>query len=664
MIDERMLRMNPWIVREQELMQRGKQGFGEAWAPTAKIALASYIKDLLAQMSGSSWDDDAVTAFCECISPITLQPSAPPAPWPPAFMSEVEASLLNSEDHEYPVADWFIGDALFEALVARAQPSDGLGVARLLASNSTRLFAFADRVASSSTGELDIIVVAMRTFVQDESSQPESHLLPGRREALGPALESWAAETDLGAVWDRREWMGLDMLPERLAILTPLAAAKPTEFLALIEEISPLPLQQGTLHWRSITLDLDKVLGLLEKAPVVIDQQSGQWNRKVVAPLLLEIAFDLVRQLNNYRQDDGQPLATGAELADLAQSIINKTLARPDGIQLVARWMQYQVYHAAFRAQDRNFESVFNASLTALAGTPLSAEDVYPHLSTEYPKGGGLLYQLSDEAGNDAYERLVLAAMMVQERVEKRLGQPNSALRPSLLSVMRKARKPFAVGFREVMPAWRHHVFANLYVAEVEPAKAWRNDFNLFALERRASLHHSYSDDNSLMAPSLFLGGVALSIIDRCLEANEESPLRQQALAVWRTVFEATRLLFTHWSLSSDAWRSVAAALFARYPACLRAHAPADQSQEHAAESLALLGGDEALVATALANLLNNGMDATAICGAATNVDAMKRRIQNYLGWEGSAGSRTLAGGVSSYLAKNFVGRTSPPAHS
>ena len=101
-----------------------------------------------------------------------------------------------------------------------------------------------------------------------------------------------------------------------------------------------------------------------------------------------------------------------------------------------------------------------------------------------------------------------------------------------------------------------------------------------------------------------------------------------------------------------------------RYPACLRAHAPADQSQEHAAESLALLGGDEALVATALANLLNNGMDATAICGAPTNVDAMKRRIQNYLGWEGSAGSRTLAGGVSNYLAKNFVGRTSPPAHS
>lgn len=659
MIDERLLRMNPWIVREQELVHRGKQGFVEVWAPTARNALIGYVMDLLAQMSGSSEGDDAVTAFCERISPLTLQPSASHVSWPPTFMSEVEASLRNSEDHEYPVADWFLGNALFEALVARAQPSDGLAVARMLASNSTRLFAFTDRVANASTSELGTIVLAMRAFVLDECSRPESHLLPGRRESLGPALESWAAESDLGAVWDSREWMGLDMLPERLGILTPLAAVKPIEFLALIEEISPLPLQQGTLQWRSITLDLDKVLGLLEKAPVVIDQQSEKWNKKVVAPLLLEIAFDLITQLSNYRQDDGQPLATEAELAGHAQSIINKTLARLDGIQLVARWMQYQVYHATFRAVDGNFESVFNASLTALAGSQLRAEDVYPHLSEEYPNGGGLISQLSDEEGKDAYERLILAAMIVQERVENGLTQPNSKLRLSLLSLMRKARKPFTVGYREVMPSWRHHVVANLYVAEVEPAKTWLDDFNLFALERRASLHYSYSDDNTLMIPSLFFGGVALSIIDRCLGANEGSPLRQQALTVWGTAFEATRLLFTHWSLSSDAWRNVATALFARYPGCLAAHAPTDPSQVPAIQPLAQLGGDEALVASALANLLNNGMNAAAICGTPTHVDIMKRRIQNYLDWEGSAGSRNLPGGVSSYLAKNFVDRTS-----
>src|SRR6201999_4289427 len=107
----------------------------------------------------------------------------------------------------------------------------------------------------------------------------------------------------------------------------------------------------------------------------------------------------------------------------------------------------------------------------------------------------------------------------------------------------------------EVMPTWRHRVFADIYVAEAEAARSWREDFDLFAPERRAALHFSYFDDNSLMAPSLFLAGVGLSLIDRCLEAEKKPQLLQQGMVVWRTVFEATQLLFTHWSLSNDAWR-------------------------------------------------------------------------------------------------------------
>lgn len=660
MIDKRLLQLNGWISEEQDRVNRGRQGTSEPWGAAARAALAEYFKNMLAQMPKEPPDEDTISPFVQQFSPTAIQsPAGSADPWPAAIMGDIEVSLLSPGDHDRPIADWLIASALFDALVSRGQPSaDGVNVARLLAENSTRVRAFAEIVGASSIGELGVVVAAIRTFIRDECSRPESHLSPGRRSALGPALEAWAAEPDFGAVWDTRVWMGLDMLPERLGMLAPLAAVQPTEFLPLIEEIHPFPLQEGCFYWRSITFDLDKVLEMLELAPLVIDQQSGLWNRKVVAPLLLQTAFGVIRELSTHRQHNGTPLADSAELAGIAQTIIERALKRSDGVQLVFRWMRHQVYAATSRAPDPTFEAIFNASLAAFAQSKVDAADLYPLMTKEYPKGGVFPAQLAYEEANVAYEQLVLSAMLVQERVLKGADHREESLRPSFIALLRNARDPFSVRYGEMMPSWRHRVFANIYVAEAEAAKSWRQDFDLFAPERRAALHYSYFDDNSLMAPSLFLAGVGLSLIDLCLEADEKSPLSYQGIAVWRTVFEATQLLFTHWSLSNDAWRNVAASLFARYPGCLRTLSPSDSSKEQPVQWLSLLGRDEGLVANALANMLNNGMDAGAVCGFGPAVEEMKRRMQNYLEWEGGAGSRVLNRGVRKYLVKNFVGGT------
>lgn len=656
MIDKRLLQLNGWILEEQGWVDHGRQEASEPWWGAARMALAEYFKNLLAQMSKKPADEDTISPLIQQFSPTAIpSPAGLTDLWPAEIMGDIEVSLLNPSDHDRPISDWLIATALFDALVSRGQPSaDGVNMARLLAGNSTRVRAFAEIVGGASIGELGVVVAAMRTFIREECSRPESHLLPGRHSALGPALEAWAAEKDFGAVWDTRVWMGLDMLPERLGMLMPLAAVQPTAFLPLIEEIHPFPLQESCFHWRSVTLDLDKVLEMLERAPVIIDQQSELWNRKVTAPLLLQAAFGVIRELGTYRQHDGTPLAETSELADIAQTVINRALKRPDGMQLVSRWMQHQVYAAASRASDSTFEAVFNASLAAFARSKVSATDVYPLMTKEFPKGGVFPVQLADDEANRAYEQLVLAVMLLKERVDHQ----EASLRPSFISLLRNARAPFSVRYGEVMPSWRHRVFAHIYVAEAESAKTWREDFDFFAPERRAALHYSYFDDYSLMAPSLFLAGVGLSLIDLCLEADDKSPLPHQGIVVWRTVFEATQLLFTHWSLSNDAWRNVAASLFARYPGCLRALSSSDSSTEQPVQWLSLLGRDEGLVANALANLLNNGMDADVICGSGPAVEEMKRRMQNYLEWEDGAGSRALNRGVRGYLVKNFVGRT------
>ncbi|RFB68600.1 MULTISPECIES: hypothetical protein [unclassified Herbaspirillum] len=659
MIDKRLLKLNSWISEEQDQVNHGRQGTSEPWGAAVRAALAEFFQNLLAQMPKAPANEGIISSVVQQFLPTAIEPPADFADqWPATIIDDINVSLLNPSDHGRPIADWFIASALFDALVSRKQPSvDGVHVARMLAENSTRVLAFSEIVGASSIVELGVVTAAMRTFIQDECSRPESHLLPSRRSALGPAMEVWAAEADFGAVWDTRVWMGLDMLPERLGMLAPLAAARPIELLPLIEEIRPFPLQEGCFYWRSITYDLDKVLEMLERAPLVIDEQSGLWNRNVVAPLLLQTAFGVIRELGIHRKNDGTPLAHSTELANIAHTIIERALMRPDGVQLVSRWMRHQVHVAASRSEDSIFEAVFNATLAAFAQSKVDAADVYPSMSEEPPEHGVFPSQLADDDASNAYEQLVLAAMLVQERVLKGEGRREASFRPSFIALLRKARSPFSVRYGEVMPTWRHRVFAKIYMAEDEVAESWREDFDLFAPEQRAALHYSYFDDNSLMAPSLFLAGVGLSLIDCCLEADEKSPLSCQGIVVWRAVFEATQLLFTHWSLSNDVWRNVAASLFARYPGCLRALNPADLSKEQPAQLLSRLGGDEGLVANALANLLNNGMDAAIICGSGPEVTEMKLRMQNYLAWEGEAGSRALNRGVRSYLVKNFVGR-------
>lgn len=247
----------------------------------------------------------------------------------------------------------------------------------------------------------------------------------------------------------------------------------------------------------------------------------------------------------------------------------------------------------------------------------------------------------------------MLAVMLEQERAAGKSAPVYSALRSSLLDLLRQARSAFDPRYREAIPSWRHHVFSELYLAESDPPKDWRADFGKFAAERRASMHYTYGDRHSQASPSLFLAGVALGAMQRCASLEEGSALRQHAFPLWEEVFEATHLHFTHPSLADEHWRKVAAGLFARYPECLDARG-ASRVQPDGIQWLKQLGKDEALFATAVANLLANGLQIGSIAGPENDQEELKKRIRDYLAWEGGAGSRNLYPGVVAILSKNM----------
>jgi hypothetical protein len=442
------------------------------------------------------------------------------------------------------------------------------------------------------------------------------------------------------------------MYPERPGLLMPLADAAPSEVLPLLEELQLHPLIKSTLYWRSISADLDKVLTLLEAAPTPFDQK-GKWNRKVVAALLLELAFAWLTQLADLRQDNGNPVVSKEELEGLAKKIVERTCNRADGIRLLTAWTPYQLYIARSRADSHGFEAIFNVTLTALVESSVSLQEVYPRLSTSEVPGGELHPQLEYDQASNAFDQLTLAAMLMRERVEKRLAQPDSALRPSFLSLMRLARHPFAPLYGEAVPSWRHYAYAELYLKESDLVKAWRADFDSFSVERRTRMHWSYTEDRSLMEPSIFISSVGLSLIDMCLEPNRTSNHRDVALSMWHEVFEATRQHFTHGWVSADSWRQVATALFAKYPACFNSQEVGSSYAPQ--EWLQLLGGDELLHGIAVAHLIANGMPLATIAPDPGELSELRHRIQSYVEWGASAGSRTLSTGIVKYLQENVL---------
>lgn len=648
-IDSRLMQHEYVVRREQEQVQRGKAAASQPWAPALRAALSAHMQDLLQFLSSKPWQDELIADFCDHI-PLPAAPAG--SQWPDELRAQVALSLRIPPEQERPEADWLIGLALFDALVARNVSSDGPNLARVLSPNATRILAFADAFREATPEQSASVLAALQAFVLDERAPPEKHVFVRDAQHMTEALKQWAAVDDIAEVWDSRIWRGLDIFPERVGILMPLADARQAEVLPLLEELQVLPLIESTLHWRSISADLEKVLTLLDAAPTPFDQ-SGKWNKKVVAALLLELAFEHLTQLAGLRQDNGDPLVSEKELAGLAKTAIERTRNRVDGMRLLAAWMRYQLFVAKSRAGSHGFEAVFNVTLAALAESSVSLQDVYPRLSTSEAPPGQLHTQLEYDEANDAFDRLTLAAMLMQERVEKRAAKRDVALRSSFLSLMRVARHPFAPLYGEAVPSWRHYAFADLYWDEPDPVKAWRADFDSFSVERRTRMHWSYTDDNSLMAPSLFLSSVGLTLTDMCLEPNRDRKLRVFALPMWKAVFEATRQHFTHGWISADSWRQVATALFARYPACFNSQ---EAGSSHAPQEwLKLLGGDELLYGIAVAYLIANGMPLATIAPEPDQLAELRRRIQSYLGWEGSAGSRSLAAGVVKYLQENVL---------
>lgn len=651
MIDVRLRRQNHYLVDMDRRIDVAKQATQQPWYSAARAAVAIYLIGLLDFLAkgGHRADADRIKAYCNSASGQAF--SGPITPWPKELEANVQLALCEQYSRELGEVQWIIGQALLDALVQRGRATeDSWNVAHLVGMVDVRMSGFNAAVFELSGAAFDFVVEAIRTLVDWERANAARHVLPGRRdEHLLAAREAWAVETDFGAIWDTRAWIGLDMYSEELGILGELCVQRPAVFLPIVEELEVVPLVESVLRSPSIQMDMERVLNLLDEAPSLLDPSSGLWNHKITAGYLLELAFEYVFTLGRpERSNDDRPLADEVELNEFVVAIVGHALRREDGVPLLIRWMRHQVWRLGTNPDDALFQTVFEAATDVLATSPLSVDQIYAP-DPDAPTTSALITpQLSATESETRLQALMFAILLEERRIAAdRHGTTPQPLRTAFLSLLRQGREAFRPTYHERAGSWRHFVFASLYLREGNSENVWRRDFDAFSPERRASLHWSYTDDSTLSGPSLFLAGVGVALLDLCCQA-EEGQQHAQVLSVWRQVFEAVRPFVIHWSLSQDQWQTIATGLFARLPAC----ATAGERQVAiplAKEALTLLGGDDGLFVTALANLDSNGMSLAELAGTESDEKAMMDRIDDYLRWEASSGSRNLGERVVKY---------------
>ncbi|RTB44115.1 hypothetical protein [Pseudomonas aeruginosa] len=569
--------------------------------------------------------------------------------WPAGLIEAVEQALLQPDHSNLDLANWLIGLSLVDALVRRARiAKDILLIAPLLATHNMRHLAFRHTITALPTPALPSIIEGISALVE-HTNQTAAHYLPGRRhEDLAAALRHWQANARLGDVWTRQQWRHLELLfSSKLSLLGILCTQAPEYFLPLCDQLQALPLLENMLRYPFIAQDMNCLLQLLAKAPIALEPSTGTWNRSMVAPLLLEIAFDHVMALGSPPSRDEEPLAQDTELVKLAQAIVQTALSRADGAFLMSGWVRHLIELADRKVNLNVFRVTFNAIIDCLARADFTAVGEHP-LQTEESEPSASMSactpQWSRNAGRLALEQFLLEAMLEQERAEIGMCQAPSNLRPRLLYLLKHSRDAF-FEYKPSSITWRHTVVGMLYLNEPSIADAWRQDFASFSPERRASLHWSYENDSTLIYPSFFLSRVGLALMELCCASDEVSPLRPQAIQIWNALFESVWTYLTHPVLNDRDWHSIAWAVFAWYPSCVRA-AGITVDQTHAIACLDRLGGDDALFAAALTALEQNGMQIRDIAPDEATAERWLSRIQRYIGWASSTGKRTLPTGI------------------
>lgn len=641
MIDQRLRERNAYLVDMDRRIDQASRIRDADWFMPACSTASRVFHDLLP--SGITEGRELKTSTLEIlVGTIEQRLKDLSQPSVPADVTgQVVMALTDRQSREAGEANYLIGWSLAETLGKSDNPTSIIcDLATLTGESDVRLFGFYDGLAGYLSAASSPLIDAFFSLADFVASN-RSSLIPGRFDPMFAATEeAWSKETDLVEVWRGRQWDHFHLYSDELAVVHALSGPQPAAFLAVCDRLQVPPLTESMLTWPAITMDFDAILRLLAVAPTVEKQETRSWNRSLVAPVLLEVAF---RHLMDLAGTPAQPMAGVEEVSSLARRLAETCLGRPDGQFLVVNWSRHLIRLAGAKSGE-HFDGIFSTTVDVMAEQGVDATVIGQFADLDVPEK-----EEEEETANDgwnaakinstpaqSFDYFMIAVLVNGSDATHRKVELRPAFRHHLC-----AKNPALWDYGpERLPNWRHYTVAKLYLQESDPIGAWDEDWTMLATQRREAVHWSYSNDRDAVHPSLFLANVGIALLDWIAADREE--LRSLAQLMWKRLFESVLPFATHWSLADDKWRSILQALFARYPNAFRA-VGVGANGGALWTYLDALGGDDVLFTVAVVHLLLNGVQFSSLTHRDGADAGLIQRIQAFLDWDASCGGRSIA---------------------
>ncbi|MBL0844207.1 hypothetical protein [Pseudomonas mediterranea] len=639
MIDPRIVETDYHVnrcVQEDELARALCE---QPWVPGVRRAIAELLGQFLANLDGDTEDIPEKLRDHSLLHQQVLDDLDLPERSNHAIHSMLQSLMHNSAERGEAR---IVGLALGDALLARAQFTTDIVPVALLARYDYLLtigFTEATRDALASTDHQ--LWDAFESLIAYEN---RLHADPGhfRHKDRMDMLKGWHQETDIHELWHLYAWGMSCLHPEVLSLLMAARHADAKRFLQMAEKLTFPTIAADMLYTYDIRYDFDHLLVLLASAPNT-QSDEGNWNRNMLAPLLLKVAF-------RYLQDLGNPSGRAEPMADLdeirikVRSILSVLLARPDGYYLCVNWLVHLLRPLHRVWASKYTDTLIDECIIQLANNEFPAATLIS--SPVQPLKMGLqdlkLITLADEEDERAYFHFFIALLLHEKK-------PVAAdLREAFESLLVTARSQFgsSTGYKY---SWQHTLVANLYLSDKKSlADRWRVAFNRFASMLRRDRLGQAAQEN-LGVPSLFLAGVGIAMIRAGTSPDAPPALTAQMAELWSAVFEAA----FHAHVCSDpfdTWATVIEDLFRCYPSIQRLQG--DDRSSALLTYIDRLGADDRLLTLAITALGTAGLDLLEITKDDSLQRAMEDRITTYLAWSLQFDSRQLPAQLRGYWHK------------
>ncbi|WP_207281780.1 hypothetical protein [Pseudomonas sp. FW300-N2F2] len=646
MIDPRIAETDYYVnrcIQEDELARALCE---QSWVPCARDAIAELLSQFLANLNGDTEDIPEKLRDHSLLHRQALDNLDLPEQSKHGIYTVLQALMTNDAERGEAL---IIGLALGDALLARAQFATDIVPVALLARHDYLLiigFTEATQDALASTDHQLWDALESLIAYENQLYEDPEHVRHKHRMDL---LKGWHQETDIHELWHLHAW-GMSYLgSEVLSLLMAARHADAKRFLQMAEKLTVPTLASDMLYTYDIRYDFEHLLALLKSAPNVRNDE-GDWNRNMMAPLLLEVAFRYLQDLGN-PPGNTEPTADLDEIRIKVRAILSVLLARADGYYLCVNWLVHLLKPLHRVWASRYVDTLIDECIAQLANHEFPATTLI--LPPVQPLKIGLqdlkLITLADKEDERAYFHFFIALILHKK-------MPVAAdLREAFESLLVAARSQFgsSTGYKY---SWQHTLVADLYLSDKESVTdRWRVAFNRFAsMLRRDRLEQSIRKDFGV--PSLFLAGVGIAMIRKGTSPDAPPALTAQMTELWSAVFEAA----FHAHVCSDpfdTWATVIEDLFRCYPSTQKLQE--DDRSGALLTYIDRLGSDDRLLTLAITALGTAGLDLGEITEDNSLQSEMEDRITRYLAWSLQFESRQLPAQLRSYWHKRRHRRVS-----